>query len=90
LSGAGRITTLESMPTIAIEPRMSTSERALSPRELQCALRAAEAENRALARRLAELKPSIAGLRHELEVSRRELTTLRAHVARLQTAGATS
>jgi uncharacterized membrane protein len=72
------------MPTIAIEPRMSTSDRVLSPRDLRCALRAAEAENRALARRLAELNPSIAGLRHELEASRREVTTLRAEVTRLQ------
>ena len=77
------------MPTIAIEPRMPTSERPLSPRQLQCALRAAEAENRALARHLAELRPSIAGMRHELEISRRELTTLRAKLAHLQAKSAT-
>ena len=78
------------MPTIAIDPRMPTAERALSPRPLQCALRAAEAENRALARHLAELSPSLAGLRHELAASRREVTTLRAKLARLQSADPTA
>ena len=72
------------MQAIALEPRDSTGEGPLSRDELEAALRTTEAENRALAHRLAELRPALQRLSGDLAASRRETKNLRRVVQRLE------